>query len=359
MYRVEEEMAAPGGSSKAEGLAAELGVEDLYVFLDIPSDSTQSQITTAYRRKARKFHPDKNPDDPRAADLFDKLSKAHHILTDPAAKAAYDKWLKAKFAAKKRHEDLNVKRRKLKESLESREHQSAMTTADVRMAAKDMEKELARLREEGRQKIKEQEELLRQQFLSNTDQDYDDVMPTLKVTWKTQKIAEPNGGYNEENLKAIFSQIGRIHHVLVSSKKKGKALVSFHYPEDAEEAMLLSNLGHASNPLSLSWVCGQPGSEKPTQQRDPTDTTSVTTSEGNSSVFREQPSSHVSRPTTGASSVPGSTPEGDGGGGGSGSFGDSLVRPSDYESVTLMRLRQAEERRRLAQQLQEQQNWEA
>ena len=37
-------MAAPGGSSKAEGLAAELGVEDLYVFLDIPSDSTQSQV---------------------------------------------------------------------------------------------------------------------------------------------------------------------------------------------------------------------------------------------------------------------------------------------------------------------------
>lgn len=44
------------------------------------------QITSGYRKKALKYHPDKNPDDPRAADLFQKLSKAYNILTDPAAK---------------------------------------------------------------------------------------------------------------------------------------------------------------------------------------------------------------------------------------------------------------------------------
>lgn len=92
-----------------------------------------------------KYHPDKNPDNPSASDLFQKLSKAYNILTDPAAKASYDKWLKAKHAAKKRHEELNVKRRKLKESLEKREageSQSVESSHDEALAAQRMQKEV-------------------------------------------------------------------------------------------------------------------------------------------------------------------------------------------------------------------------
>ena len=44
-----------------------------------------------YRKKALKCHPDKNPDDPNAANTFHVLSKALEILTDAPARAAYDK----------------------------------------------------------------------------------------------------------------------------------------------------------------------------------------------------------------------------------------------------------------------------
>ena len=46
------------------------------------------QITSAYRKKALKYHPDKNPDDPTAAERFQRLSKAYNVLTDPAAKVS-------------------------------------------------------------------------------------------------------------------------------------------------------------------------------------------------------------------------------------------------------------------------------
>ncbi len=46
----------------------------------------KSQITSAYRKKALKYHPDKNPDDPSAAERFQRLSKAYNVLSDPAAK---------------------------------------------------------------------------------------------------------------------------------------------------------------------------------------------------------------------------------------------------------------------------------
>lgn len=51
-------------------------------------------ITQAYRKLALLKHPDKNPDNPAAADEFAALQKAYDILTDAAAREALDKLLK-------------------------------------------------------------------------------------------------------------------------------------------------------------------------------------------------------------------------------------------------------------------------
>lgn len=83
------------------------------------------QIKKAYRKKALKLHPDKNPDNPNAASEFHKLSKVLEILTDECARRAYDKVLKAREEAALRHWHLDSKRRKLKEDLEAREKISA------------------------------------------------------------------------------------------------------------------------------------------------------------------------------------------------------------------------------------------
>ena len=60
-----------------------------------------------------------------------------------------------------------------------------------------------------------------------------DVLPTLKVVWKSKKTDATNGGYNKEVLQEMFSKYGPLNHVLVSTKKNGKALISFQHPLDA------------------------------------------------------------------------------------------------------------------------------
>lgn len=48
------------------------------------------QIKTAYRKKALQCHPDKNPDNPKAAQLFLQLSKILAVLTDTAARVRFE-----------------------------------------------------------------------------------------------------------------------------------------------------------------------------------------------------------------------------------------------------------------------------
>ena len=312
--------------AKVLGLAAELGVEDLYEFLGVSPDASKKEITRAYRKKALKCHPDKNPNNPKAAEQFQKLSKALNFLTDPAAKAAYDKWLRAKDAAKRRHTELNAKRRKLKEELESKESQHVTNMAAEMEAASQMQKEIDRLREDGYRIMKEQEEKLRQEFQDKTaTEDVDeDTVPTLKVAWKAKKSDESNGGYSQQLLEDIFSEFGPLHHVLVSTKRKGKALVSFHHPFDAQQAVESAG-GLSNNPLTVTWVCGG---------------TSVVGSVGDGGMGE-----------AGSRVGDGDTREASDGVRDARVGGDGVVRDSDYESVTLMRLRQAEERKRLCQQL--------
>jgi curved DNA-binding protein CbpA len=65
--------------------------KDYYAILGIPPDAATADIKKAYRRLARKHHPDRNPGDPNAAARFRDLTEACETLTDPALRAAYDR----------------------------------------------------------------------------------------------------------------------------------------------------------------------------------------------------------------------------------------------------------------------------
>ena len=63
---------------------------DYYKELELEKGASESDIKKAFRRLARKYHPDANPDDPTAEERFKRISEAYDVLSDPQKRAKYD-----------------------------------------------------------------------------------------------------------------------------------------------------------------------------------------------------------------------------------------------------------------------------
>lgn len=64
--------------------------KDFYATLGVPKDAPAADIKKAYRKLARKWHPDANPDDPKAEDKFKAIGEAYGVLSDAAKRKEYD-----------------------------------------------------------------------------------------------------------------------------------------------------------------------------------------------------------------------------------------------------------------------------
>ncbi|XP_021097586.1 dnaJ homolog subfamily C member 17 isoform X3 [Heterocephalus glaber] len=287
--------------------------------LPLPSGSkattsrTKGKVKKAYRQKALSCHPDKNPDNPRAAELFHQLSQALEVLTDAAARAAYDKVRKAKKQAAARTQKLDEKRKRVKLDLEARERQAQAQgneEEEESRSTRTLEQEIARLRDEGSRQLEEQQRLIREQIRQDLEQRLRGKVentegkgtPKLKLKWKCKKEDESQGGYSKDVLLRLLQKYGEVLNLVLSSKKAGTAVVEFSTVKAAELAVQ-NEVGLVDNPLKISWLEGQP------------------------------------RGMAGASH-----PELSKG---------SVVSEKDYESLVMMRMRQAAERQQLIAQMQQ------
>lgn len=64
--------------------------KNYYDILGVDKDADQSEIKKAYRKKARKYHPDVNQDDERAQEKFQEVQEAYEVLSDPEKRQRYD-----------------------------------------------------------------------------------------------------------------------------------------------------------------------------------------------------------------------------------------------------------------------------
>lgn len=74
-----------------------MAAKDYYAILNIKRDADEKEIKRAYRKLAKKYHPDTNPNNKEAEQKFKEVTEAYNVLSDPEKKKKYDQYGSAAF----------------------------------------------------------------------------------------------------------------------------------------------------------------------------------------------------------------------------------------------------------------------
>ncbi|XP_065188356.1 dnaJ homolog subfamily C member 17-like [Sycon ciliatum] len=273
--------------------------EDLYAFLHVQEKATDKELESAYRKLALKWHPDKNPDNAEAADLFRKLVKVTEILKDKEARAAYDQLRRARHLQELRKKELNAERRKLREDLERREAAHSDNVVSERQAREGLAAKILRLKEEGAALVRASEQKLRDEWAQTQAEQLAAAsaaaeattaqVHAVKVRWKKSKA------FAEDDIRRLLSQFGTLGDVVMSAKG-GRALVEF---ESHSCAALAAETGCPD--LTITLQSSAPADAEATPAASSPSPASHTQASSNSPLRRPPPAMFAS---AAASAVP-------------------------------------------------------
>ncbi|KAF9036495.1 DnaJ-domain-containing protein [Hymenopellis radicata] len=333
-----------------------------YELLSVEIEANEQTIRTAYRQRSLKVHPDRNPNNPDAARKFHELNQAYELLLDPLRRLALDAKLRIKEARKTRFKTYDNKRKVLVEELEERE--KAFKKAPVEKQQEEVKRwhDTEQIKDEGRRLREEKEKELKaremekqnvfKQHTANVDMDEPPSIRTSVVfSNDTYSLCCRTKRHNRSLLSALFGPFGPTdtETIVLSLKpskkapnkgpKTGTALVPFKRIGDAFAVVCASGRPERGlNGVDIAWVGGKEpaiiGWLKSTGRLS-------------SQPLTEPPQSQQTDTPTTFSSFPETLPDT--------SFPSvtSTSADIDYESLTLMRLRQAE-RERLEKEIREQ-----
>ncbi|PPQ80570.1 hypothetical protein CVT25_001604 [Psilocybe cyanescens] len=340
-----------------------------YDLLGVKTEATEQEIRTAYRQRSLKVHPDRNPNNPDAARKFHELNQAYELLLDPLRRLALDAKLRIKLARKERFKAYDNKRKNLVEELEERERAFKKTRMDKQKEEVQTWHETEKIKEEGKRLREQKEQEMKNRMYPPRSDDYiqpeemeeEEAPPAMDTTVRLKYRLKSHPTLTTPSAIASFlSRFGATDEssiVLSKPPKTGSALVPFKQIGDAFAAVCASERKesgmdgvkitwvNSKEPDILGWLrkMGKLGSVGTGTSNESTSNSNVATPSRDDGLKADLPQHQSHKPNASPfSSFPSTFPE---------TFPTAEPAPVapapgiDYESLTLMRMRQAERER--------------
>ena len=261
-------------------MASDITHMDLYALLDAPETSTTPEIIRAFRKKALTCHPDKFPNDDQKKELFLLIKRASEILADDKARKSYDDCRQQKKRQQERLNQMDDKRKKMKETLERNEQRTSQTTATTpatpnnRVSEEKLRAEVERLRREGNRLVIEELEKLNELF------QHDKQKTSTKNIHLVVKFLSKTTPYTESELRAIFGKYAPIIDIAILGNKR--AMIEFQADQISKYAE--NEKGFIDRPFASVKIQGDassaavdsPSSVAMTSSKRPRDTIDLT-----------------------------------------------------------------------------------
>jgi DnaJ family protein C protein 17 len=216
---------------------------DFYELLEVESTANEAQLRRAYRQTALKYHPDKVGADPEKLEKFHLLQIAYDVLSDSTARQIYDNAQRARKEKEIREEQLDGRRRQLKEDLLRREREGVNELKRKRgeqVEEDAYQQRLKRLAADGARRKKEYAEKLTREAQEALDSEtaeagrpeadehvgihesmktagVDEFDRTVSVRWMTN--AGGNVDRDKDSIAQQFGRFGKIEHTILTTKK--------------------------------------------------------------------------------------------------------------------------------------------
>ncbi|CAE6419316.1 unnamed protein product [Rhizoctonia solani] len=319
---------------------------DAYEILGLSIEATDKDIKSTYRKLSLKVHPDRHPNNPEAAAKFHELNQAYEFLLDPVKRSTLDASRKIKLARAERFAAYDSKRRGLQDELEERERAFKKARVQKAQSEQALQEEIERLGEEGRRRRKDKEDALNKTEEESTRRSRPSAPAvvgqppigphdtTVRLKYKLAAHPTLTTATALAAQLAVFGPVdtGAIVISLKANKKQpdkppkfATALVPFERAGDAYACLCSAGkVDRGLESVEVNWVTeAEPEIIKWLRLQGNTSTSSDEPKNGEA-PFSSFPTDPLS---DGATSTP-------------------LAQPGlDYESVTLMRMRQLERER--------------
>ncbi|GJJ14934.1 hypothetical protein Clacol_009204 [Clathrus columnatus] len=323
---------------------------DAYELLGIQIEASEAEVKRAYRQRSLKVHPDRHPNNPDAAAKFHELNQAYELLLDPSRRSALDVVIQTKLAHKARVKKFDVKRKGLQEELEEAERAAKRFKEDKAKQAREVQQETERIMEEGRRMRLQKEEGLRrneerkekESTITENTYTLGSLDTTIRIKYSLIKYPDLVTPSSLKSLLARFGPVDESSIVLFMKPPKkaptkppkfASALVPFEKIGDAHAAVCSSGLeSKGLKDIEISWAGGkEPEILETLKQKRSVETTSFIHSSNEATspppIFSFEPSFSFDSMEAQEQIYKAPSTE------------------LDFESITLMRLRQAERER--------------